>query len=155
MERVDSWTSEPSKLDYEKPCGSRLADRCPHCSEVYRRDAFAVLRAGLQDAANSTTPFTFITFTTPGADVFGATHQRVTATSKKNKTHVRPYLIDARRVQIETVQSRKLTRLGCSINRFISALPAVPPSASTNVVERKIASRLGTNFQFASRSSYS
>jgi hypothetical protein len=91
MERVDSWTSELSKLDYEKSCGSRLADRCPHCSEVYRRDAFAVLRAGLQDAANSTTPFTFITFTTPGADVFRATHQRVTATSRKNKTHVRPF----------------------------------------------------------------
>jgi uncharacterized C2H2 Zn-finger protein len=89
-ERVDSWTGALSNLNYEKPCGSRLAERCPHCSEVYRRDAFAVLRAGLQDATNSTTLFTFITFTAPGADVFGATHQRVTTTSKKNRTHVRP-----------------------------------------------------------------
>jgi hypothetical protein len=89
MERVDSWTGELSKLEYEKPCQSRFADKCPHCSEVYRRDAFAVLRAGLNDATDATTPFTFITFTAPGADVFGPTHQRIVTIGKKGRPYVR------------------------------------------------------------------
>lgn len=77
-ERVDTRTGELSWHDYEKPCGTRVADKCPHCSNVYRHDAYAVLRAGLKAVEGSHDPFTFITFTAPGADVFGQTHSRRT-----------------------------------------------------------------------------
>jgi len=89
MTRADTYTGELTNHDYSKPCGSRLADKCPHCSNVYRRDAITVLQSGLKGAENSTIPFTFITFTAPGADVFGPTHQRVVNTGKSGKSHIR------------------------------------------------------------------
>ena len=30
-----------------KSCGNRRASVCPHCAEVYRRDAFQLIRAGM------------------------------------------------------------------------------------------------------------
>jgi hypothetical protein len=30
-----------------KPCGTRRTHECPSCAEVYRRDAFQVIRAGM------------------------------------------------------------------------------------------------------------
>ena len=87
--RADTYTGELSNLAYSKPCGSRLADKCPHCSNVYRRDAITVLQSGLKGAENSTIPFTFITFTAPGAEVFGPTHQRVVQSGKSGKSFVR------------------------------------------------------------------
>jgi hypothetical protein len=89
MTRADTQTGELTNHEYSKPCGSRLAEKCPHCSNVYRGDAISVLQSGLKGAENSTIPFTFITFTAPGADVFGPTHQRVVETSKSGKPHVR------------------------------------------------------------------
>jgi hypothetical protein len=89
MTRADARTREVTKLSYLKPCGSRLAEKCPHCSEVYRRDAISDLRGGLQTVENATIPFTFITFTAPGAAVFGPTHQRVVDTNKGHKSQVR------------------------------------------------------------------
>jgi hypothetical protein len=76
-ERVDTRTGELSKLEYEKPCGTRLADKCSHCSTIYRHDAYAVLREGLNAVSGSHEAFTFITFTAPGSEVFGKTHSRV------------------------------------------------------------------------------
>lgn len=89
MTRADTHTGELTNHEYSKPCGSRLAEKCPHCSNVYRGDAISVLQSGLKGAENSTIPFTFITFTAPGAVVFGPTHQRVVETAKSGKTHVR------------------------------------------------------------------
>ena len=89
MKRADTHTGEITNHGYDKPCGSRLAEKCPHCSNVYRGDAISVLQSGLKSAKNSTIPFTFITFTAPGADVFGPTHQRVTGTAKSGKSYVR------------------------------------------------------------------
>jgi hypothetical protein len=89
MTRADTRTGELTTHEYLKPCGSRLAEKCPHCSEVYRRDAIGVLRAGLQTIENATIPFTFITFTAPGAKVFGPTHQRVVTVSNGQRTRVR------------------------------------------------------------------
>jgi hypothetical protein len=77
MIRADTDTGAISHRIYEKPCGNRLADKCAHCSIIYRRDAMSVLRSGLHDIANSAIPFTFITFTAPGASTFGPTHRRV------------------------------------------------------------------------------
>ena len=62
-------------------CGNRRASRCPSCSDVYRHDAYALVRAGLVgdegrgvslDVASH--PRVFATFTAPS---FGAVHRRV------------------------------------------------------------------------------
>jgi hypothetical protein len=59
-----------------KACGTRRAARCPPCAEVYRADAYQLLRAGLaggkgvpQTVAGH--PRLFVTFTAPG---FGPVH---------------------------------------------------------------------------------
>ncbi len=66
-----------------KSCGNRRASVCPHCAEVYRRDAFQLIRAGMVggkgvDASVSNHPAVFATFTAPS---FGVVHTRRTATS--------------------------------------------------------------------------
>lgn len=88
MTRADTHTGEITNHAYAKPCGSRLAAKCSHCSNVYRGDAISVLQSGLKGSENSTVPFTFITFTAPGADVFGHTHQRVVVIAKSGRSHV-------------------------------------------------------------------
>ncbi len=62
-------------------CGNRRASRCPSCSEVYRHDAYALVRAGVAGdeergvpADVATHPRVFATFTAPS---FGAVHRRV------------------------------------------------------------------------------
>jgi len=77
LSTVDT-TSMPDGAIY-KACGNRRGAVCPHCAEVYRRDAYQVLRAGMvggkgvpetvagHDAA-------FVTFTAPS---FGPVHTRV------------------------------------------------------------------------------
>ena len=72
----------------EKDCGSRLAERCPHCSEVYARDAMSVFNGGVESGEVPVTHYTFITFTAPGSQVFGRTHQRVVKERKGKKPHV-------------------------------------------------------------------
>lgn len=89
MSRADALTGEVSNLEYTKSCGSRLVEKCPHCSEVYRRDAISVFQGGLKDVGNATVPFTFLTFTAPGADVFGPTHQRVVDNDESGKSRIR------------------------------------------------------------------
>jgi hypothetical protein len=62
-----------------KPCGNRRACECPSCAEVYRRDAYHLLRSGLVGGKGvpedvSAHPAVFATFTAPS---FGFIHSRV------------------------------------------------------------------------------
>ena len=59
-----------------KACGTRRAARCPPCAEVYRADAYQLLRAGLAGGKGiphsiSGHPRLFVTFTAPS---FGPVH---------------------------------------------------------------------------------
>src|SRR6266496_1666757 len=61
-----------------KPCGNRRATTCPGCAEIYRRDAYQLIRAGLVGGkgitpAIATHPALFVTFTAPS---FGLVHAR-------------------------------------------------------------------------------
>jgi hypothetical protein len=61
-----------------KACGNRRASRCPACAEVYRRDAFHLLAAGLRGGKGvpesvDRHPRVFATFTAPS---FGEVHAR-------------------------------------------------------------------------------
>ena len=67
----------PDKVIY-KPCGNRRATACPGCAEVYRRDAFHLIRAGLAGGKGipesvAGHPVVFATFTAPS---FGPVHAR-------------------------------------------------------------------------------
>ena len=72
----------------EKPCGSRLHERCPHCSEIYARDARSVFNGGVEHQPEPVEHFTFVTLTAPGSHVFGQTHQRVQRFRKGKKPYV-------------------------------------------------------------------
>jgi hypothetical protein len=59
-----------------KACGTRRAARCPPCAEVYRADAYQLLRAGLAGGKGvpetvAAHPWLFVTFTAPS---FGPVH---------------------------------------------------------------------------------
>jgi hypothetical protein len=63
-----------------KPCGNRWASVCPACAEVYRRDAWHLIAAGLRGGKGipetvTAHPRLFVTFTAPG---FGAVHTKCT-----------------------------------------------------------------------------
>jgi len=73
---VNTETGEISHREILRRCQSRLEAKCPSCSKLYRGDASAIIRAGLMDATNKPRPFTMITLTAPGADVFGQVHSR-------------------------------------------------------------------------------
>lgn len=62
-------------------CGNRRASRCPSCSTTYRRDAYALVRAGLTgdevrgvSTELASHPRVFATLTAPS---FGAVHRRL------------------------------------------------------------------------------
>jgi hypothetical protein len=64
-----------------KACGNRRASVCPSCAEVYRRDAYQLIRAGLAGgkgipATVGTHPAVFVTLTAPS---FGLVHTRRTS----------------------------------------------------------------------------
>ncbi|WP_051802541.1 replication initiator [Actinocatenispora sera] len=64
-----------------KACGNRRSSVCPHCAEVYRRDAFQLIRAGMVggkgvDTCVSIRPAVFATLTAPS---FGVVHTRRTS----------------------------------------------------------------------------
>jgi len=70
----------PDRVIY-KACGNRRAAVCPACSQVYQRDAYQILRAGLVGgkgipASVATHPAVFVTLTAPS---FGHVHTRVVA----------------------------------------------------------------------------
>lgn len=75
-----------SQRSVEKRCGTRLASRCPSCSDLYAGDARALIRSGLTDPETGAAgPLTFITLTAPGADVFGPVHSQRRSGGKKGR----------------------------------------------------------------------
>ncbi len=67
----------PDRVLY-KPCGTRLASRCPSCAEVYRWDTYQLIKAGLAGGKGvpetvNTHPAVFVTLTAPS---FGVVHTR-------------------------------------------------------------------------------
>jgi hypothetical protein len=67
----------PDRVLY-KPCGTRLASRCPACAEVYRWDTYQLIKAGLAGGKGvpetvATHPAVFLTLTAPS---FGVVHTR-------------------------------------------------------------------------------
>lgn len=81
---TDTRDGSSHSTEHAKRCGTRIADRCPSCSALYRGDAFQVIRSGLFDrVTNLPKLVTMITLTAPGADVFGKTHSRRTSENGK------------------------------------------------------------------------
>ena len=72
-----------SSTDFNKNCGSRLFEKCPHCSEIYKRDARTVISSGFTHS-----PMTFITLTAPGSEVFGKTHNRIERKRKNGSSYL-------------------------------------------------------------------
>jgi len=67
------------------PCGTRRASVCPACAETYRRDAYQIVKAGLDGGKGiasdvGTHPAIFATFTAPS---FGPVHTRATGPGGK------------------------------------------------------------------------
>jgi len=74
-----------------KACGNRRASRCPACAELYRRDAFHLLAAGLRGGKGvpesvDQHPRVFATFTAPS---FGEVHTRVVRNGHLRPCHPR------------------------------------------------------------------
>jgi hypothetical protein len=77
VRRAYTSKAEPDRVTF-KACGNRRASRCRPCSEVYRRDAWHLVAAGLRGgkgvpAGIAKHPRLFVTFTAPS---FGAVHSR-------------------------------------------------------------------------------
>jgi len=79
LREVYATDREPDGL-LRKPCGNRRASVCPACAEVYRQDAYQLLRAGLAGGKGvpesvAEHPALFVTFTAPS---FGPVHRHHT-----------------------------------------------------------------------------
>jgi hypothetical protein len=77
VRRTYTSKAEPDGVTF-KACGNRRASRCRPCSEVYRRDAWQLVAAGLRGgkgvpAGVAEHPRLFVTFTAPS---FGPVHSR-------------------------------------------------------------------------------
>jgi hypothetical protein len=88
-------TAEPDGV-LLKACGTRRAARCPPCAEVYRADAYQLLRAGLAGGKGipetvATHPRLFVTFTAPS---FGPVHSSRVRRGRVQRCH--PTRPDAR-----------------------------------------------------------
>jgi hypothetical protein len=84
MHTVDTDTM-PDGVIYT-PCGNRRASVCPSCAEVYRRDTYQIIRAGLEGGRYGLPPLgqhlaVFLTATAPS---FGPVHHRVVKTHAKD-----------------------------------------------------------------------
>jgi hypothetical protein len=80
MHSIDT-ESMPDGVIYT-PCGNRRASVCPSCAEVYRRDTYQIIRAGLEGGRYGLPPLdqhmaVFLTATAPS---FGPVHHRVVKT---------------------------------------------------------------------------
>ncbi|MGC0340031.1 replication initiator [Streptomyces sp. SLBN-8D4] len=78
LQRLDSTSLPAGQLLVR--CNNRRTTRCPACAEVYRRDTFHLITAGLRGGKGTpeqvgTHPRVFATFTAPG---FGPVHNRRT-----------------------------------------------------------------------------
>ena len=68
---VDLETGELGFAEFEKRCGTRKAELCESCSQIWKDDAyFALLRGAQKHDGN----LTFITLTAPGENLFGKSH---------------------------------------------------------------------------------
>ena len=122
LHRIDPATGEiltttptsalPDGVIY-KACGNRRTSACPSCAEIYRRDAFQLIRAGLVGGKGipehvSGHPAVFATFTAPS---FGPVHtrpvRRHTCASKAHCT-CKPEPCHARRDTETCPHGRKL-----------------------------------------------
>lgn len=68
-----------------KPCGNRRTTVCPGCAEVYRRDAYELIRTGLVGGKGvpdsvASHPAVFVTLTAPS---FGPVHTRRTTPTRR------------------------------------------------------------------------
>lgn len=76
-ELLDAFHTDDTALGYLLlPCGNRRAEVCPACAEVYRWDAYQLIRAGLTGGKGvpesvSDHPMLFATLTAPS---FGPVH---------------------------------------------------------------------------------
>jgi hypothetical protein len=75
-----------------KACGTRRAARCPPCAEVYRADAYQLLRAGLAGGKGvpetvAQHPRLFVTFTAPS---FGPVHSSRVRRGRVQRCHPAP-----------------------------------------------------------------
>ncbi|MEV6495100.1 replication initiator, partial [Actinoplanes sp. NPDC051633] len=80
MHSIDTDTM-PDGVIYT-PCGNRRASVCPSCAEVYRRDTYQIIKAGLEGGRYGLPPLgdhlaVFLTATAPS---FGPVHHRVVKT---------------------------------------------------------------------------
>ena len=73
---VNSHTGEFSDDLIYRRCGTRRESDCPSCSELYRQDAKAVIRAGLYGPDGKQRIATWVTLTAPGANTFGKVHSQ-------------------------------------------------------------------------------
>ncbi|MFD7134143.1 replication initiator [Streptomyces sp. NPDC059894] len=78
LQHLDSTTLPAGQLLVR--CNNRRTTRCPACSEIYRRDTFQLITAGLRGGKGTPEhvaahPRVFATFTAPG---FGPVHNRRT-----------------------------------------------------------------------------
>lgn len=64
-------TGEVRHRSFDQRCGTRVASRCPGCSELYVGDARRLVSSGLADDAQ---PYSWVTLTAPGAAAFGKIH---------------------------------------------------------------------------------
>lgn len=74
---------------FKKACGTRLSSLCQSCSRIYCGDLRHLVRSGLdKKRLGGRNVATFLTFTAPGSDVFGATHSRLEKVSTNGKPYV-------------------------------------------------------------------
>jgi len=84
-ELLDAYHTDTEPLGYLLiPCGNRRAEVCPSCAEVYRYDAYQLIRAGLAGGKGvpesvALHPSLFVTLTAPS---FGAVHAQHKETGK-------------------------------------------------------------------------
>lgn len=73
---INTLTGELSDDVIYRRCGTRRESDCPSCSELYRQDAKAVIRAGLYGPDGRQRITTWVTLTAPGANTFGKVHSQ-------------------------------------------------------------------------------
>jgi hypothetical protein len=115
IRQVDTGSELPDGVIY-KACGTRRASQCPSCAEVYRRDAYFLLHAGIAGGDGAPEgvnrhPCVFATLTAPG---FGPVHTRRTrgdrvlpCRPRRRRDHVCPHgvLLSCPRVHGEADQA--------------------------------------------------
>ena len=138
---TDTRDGSSRSTEHVKRCGTRIADRCPSCSALYRGDAFQVIRSGLFDrVTNLPKLVTMITLTAPGADVFGKTHsRRISENGKTRRCACRKYHAENDRVIGTPLDPSTYNyAAAASFNANASRLFAVTMQKLSRVLRRKM-----------------